>query len=174
MKKLLDQIADDIAGAQQQEAVLQSELTAVRHREAPDTQGLDSGSKRSINLMILSYAQELYLHFEDDNLAALAKESGEKSVGAVRYGSKTDCDFLMKKVVERGDCLAKANTVADILKQRAVLLSEGATYRSDDDAVPTSESVTTIFHFNAQGVAHRKSLNLVGENYWDIAKVFSR
>lgn len=174
MKKLLDQVAEDIAAAQQQEAILQSEITAVRYREAPDTQGLDVGSKRSINLMILSYAQELYLHFEDDNLASLAKESGEKSVGAVRYGSKSDCDFLLKKITERGDCMAKANTVADLLKQRAVLLAEGATYRDDDEAVPASDSVGTLFHFNKQGTARRKAVNIIGENYWDIAKVFSR
>lgn len=174
MKKLLDQIAEDIASAQQQEAVLQSEVTAVRYREAPDTQGLDVGSKRSINLMILSYAQELFLHFEDDNLASLAKESGEKSVGAVRYGSKSDCDFLLQKIVERGDSIAKANTVADLLKQRAVLLAESATYRGDDEAVPASESVSTLVHFNSQGNPQRIAVDIVGDNYWDIAKVFSR
>lgn len=174
MKKLLDQIADDIASAQQQEAILQTELTAVRYREAPDTQGLDVGSKRSINLMILSYAQELYLHFEDDDLASLAKESGERSVGAVRYGSKADCDFLLKKITERSNCMARANTVADLLKQRAVLLAEGATYRDDEEAVPASESVNTLYHFSKQGTAQRKAVDIIGENYWDIAKVFSR
>lgn len=174
MKKLLDQVADDIASALQQEAILQSELTAVRYREAPDTQGLDVGSKRSINLMILSYAQELYLHFEDDDLASLAKESGERSVGAVRYGSKADCDFMLKKIVERSDCMARANTVADLLKQRAVLLAEGAMYRDDEEAVPASESVSTLYHFSKQGAARRKAVDIIGENYWDIAKVFSR
>ena len=174
MKKLLDQIAEDIASAQQQEAILQSELTAIRYREAPDTQGLDVGSKRSINLMILSYAQELYLHFEDDDLASLAKESGEKSVGAVRYGSKADCDFMLKKIVERSNCIAKATTVADLLKQRAVLLAEGASYSDDEDAVPTPDSVSTLFQFSKHGDARQKAVNIVGENYWDIAKVFSR
>ncbi len=174
MKKLLDRIADDIASAQQGEAILQSELTTVRYREAPDTAGLDVGSKRSINLMILSYAQELYLHFEDDNLAALAKESGEKSVGAVRYGSKSDCDFVLQKIVERTDCIGKANTVADLLKQRAVLLAEGATYRFDDEAVPASNSVSTLFQLNMQGEPRRKTVNIIGENYWDIAKVLCR
>lgn len=174
IKKLLDRIAEDISSEQQHEAQLQSEITGVRYREAPDTQGLDVGSKRSINLMILSYAQELYLHFEDDNLAALAKESGEKSVGAVRYGSKPDCDFLLQRIVERGNCMAKTNTLADPLKQRAVLLAEGAVYRSDDDAVPSSDSVDTLYFFNSHGAPQRKAVNIIGDNYWDIAKVFSR
>lgn len=174
MKKSLDQLADDIASAQQQEAILQSEATAVRYREAPDTQGLDVGSKRSINLMILSYAQELYLHFEDEDLAALAKESGEKSVGAVRYGSKADCDFMLQKIVQRSECMAKANTVADVLKQRAVLLADSAVYRDDDDPIPTSRSVSTLIEIGVPDGSKRKAVDIIGENYWDIANVFSR
>lgn len=174
MKKLLDRISDDIATAIQQEAIFQTELTGVRHREAPDTQGLDVSSKRSINLMILAYAQQLYLHFEDDDLAALAKESGEKSVGAIRYGNRTDCDFLLEKINDKGESVAKANSCADMLKQRSLLLAEKVSYHSESEAVPTSNSVNELFDIDGSGSIHRKSVNLVSDNYWDLANIFSR
>ena len=52
-------------------------------------------TKRSINLMILAFAQQLYLHFEEDDLAVMAKEASEKSVGAVNYGTKAECDLIL-------------------------------------------------------------------------------
>lgn len=174
MKKLLDRVSDEIAAAIQQEAILQTELTGVRHREAPDTQGLDVPSKRSINLMILAYAQQLYLHFEDDDLAALAKESGEKSVGAIRYGSKTECDFLLEKINDKGESVAKANSCADLLKQRSLLLAENVVYHSESEAVPTSNSIDVLFDIDDKGTIRRKSINLVSDNYWDLARIFSR
>lgn len=174
MKKLLDRISDDIAASIQQEAILQSELTAVRHREPPDTQGLDTVTKRSINFMILSFAQQLYLHFEDDDLAALAKEAGEKSVGATRYGSKTDCDFLFDKIKAKGESLAKATACADLLKQRSLLLAEDANFHSTDDAVPATDSVKMLLEIDAEGAVKKKKVNLVAGNYWDLAKVFCR
>lgn len=174
MKKLLDSISDDIAASIRQEAILQSELTSVRHREPPDTQGLDVVSKRSINFMILSYAQQLYLHFEDDDLAALAKEAGEKSVGAIQYGNKTDCDFLLKKIKDKGESLTKATACADLLKQRSLLLAERATFHSDNDAVPASGSVNEILDIDGNDVVKTKTVNLMTDNFWDLAKVFSR
>ncbi|NNC76992.1 MAG: hypothetical protein HKN77_03450 [Woeseiaceae bacterium] len=174
MKKLLDTISDDIASSIQQEAILQSELTSVRHQEPPDTQGLDTIAKRSINFMILSYAQQLYLHFEDDDLAALAKEAGEKSVGAIRYGTKTDSDFLLEKIKDKSESLAKATACADLLKQRSLLLAENAKFHSADDVVPATDSVNEMFAINSSGAIKKKNVNLVAGNYWDLAKIFSR
>lgn len=170
----LDSIAADIAAAQQQESVLQTELTEICHREAPDTQGLDIGSKRSINLMILSFAQQLYLHFEDDDLAALAKESGEKSVGAINYGSKTECEFLLRTIAERSESMARAGADAEVLKKRAKLLGEQAKFGSGEDAVPLSDSLPCIFDIDANGGVHKNDTNVLAQNYWDLANVLSR
>lgn len=170
----LDKIATDIGEARRKESVLQTDLTEVNYREAPDTEGLDVASKRSINLMILSFAQQMYLHFHDDNLAALTKESGDKSVGAVAYGSNSDCEFLLSSINERGTSMEQASFFADILTKRAKLLSETAVFKTDDEAVPDANSVLIVYDIDANGVVNRKDANLLGENYWDIARVLSR
>lgn len=175
IKRLLDSIATDMNESQRQEAVLQSERTEIKHREAPDTQGLDVSSKRSINLMILSFAQQMYLHFGNDNLAALTKESGEKSVGAISYGNKSDCDYLLECISERAGSMQQASYFADILQQRAKRLSEGTVFGSEDDAVPSAASVSTLYEIDESGNAvARQNANLLGENYWEVSKVLSR
>ena len=52
-------------------------------------------TKRSINFMILSLPSSCISHFEEDDLAGMAKEAGEKSVGAINYGAKQECDQII-------------------------------------------------------------------------------
>lgn len=172
--RMLDKIAADMSEAQRQESVLLTELTEITHREAPDTQGLDIASKRTINIMILAFAQQMFLHCDDDNLAALTKESGDKSVGAITYGSKSDCDYLLASINERGRSMEQASAFADLLQHRAKLLSENAVFSSDDEAVPNSGSVTAVYDIDADGAVQSREANLLGENYWGIGKILSR
>ena len=58
--------------------------------------------------MILSFLQQLYLFFSEDNLAELAREANEKSVGAVNYGSKYDCDEILERLDKRWEALEKS------------------------------------------------------------------
>ncbi len=172
--RVLDSIAGDIATTQEREQALSAELAKLHALEGPDTQGLAIGSKRSINLMIVSFAQQLYLHFSDGDLAALAKESGEKSVGSVGYGDKTDCEFILEAIAQVGEALRTSEACAEKLQLRANLLREHAVFSCEDDAVPESGSVACVFDIGADGVVSRKSADLMGENYWDLQKVLSR
>ena len=38
---------------------------------------------------------------DKDNLAAMAKEASAKSVGAINYESKTDCDEIIERIEQR-------------------------------------------------------------------------
>lgn len=172
--RMLDNTADDIGAARQQESGLLTELTGVNASEAPDTSGLSIGDKRSINLLILSFAQQLYLYYSDDNLASLLKESGEMSVGAINYGNKSDCDYLLSLVIERREAMVEARDVADKLQRRAKLLSENAEFKADDEVVPNTSSVGYVYDIDDNGGVRKESVDLITENYWDIAKVLSR
>ena len=172
--KTLESLKERIAVAQLQESELLSELEQIQSSTAPDTQGLDTASKRSINFMIMSFAQLLYLHFSVDNLAGLAKEAGDKSVGAINYGSKWDCDTILENLRNRADSMESVTDYADILQQRAKLISDNALFASDDDAVPVPGTVSTVFAIDVNGVIKEKDANLLGENYWDLTKVVSR
>lgn len=170
----LDELAAELVLRQQQESELLAKLDDLQKLSPPDQQGLDIATKRSINFMILAFAQQLYLHLADDDLAMLAKEASEKSVGAVNYGDKKRCDFILSTIAKRVRTLEDAEETVDVLQQRARLLAENAMFRSDEDAVPVPSTVSTIYHINANGVVKKRDGNLLGDNYWGLSKVLSR
>ncbi len=63
--------------AREQEAALLQELARIESVEPPPHEGLDIAAKRSINFMILSFVQQLYLQYYEDSLAGMAKEATE-------------------------------------------------------------------------------------------------
>ncbi len=172
--KTLDNIAEQIGSSQMRESELLAALEEILSRDAPDTEGLDIASKRSINFMILSFAQQMYLHFLEDGLSGMAKESGDKSVGAINYGNKAECGRILEAVQKRGDAMDKVSDFADVLQQRAKLIAEKALFKLDDDAVPVAGTVSTVYVVEQNGVITEKDANLIGENYWNLANVLSR
>lgn len=170
----LDGVAAEIEAAQDEEVRLLEHCEEVKNRQPPDTQGLDIATKRIINFMIIAFAQQLYLHFREDELVSLAKEAGEKSVGAINYGGKKDCDELIARLHKRADNFDTATSFADTLQKRAKLLSEGARFASGEDAVPGSESVATLFEIGESGAVRKSDADLLGENYWNLSDILSR
>ena len=144
------------------------------NREPPDHQGLDIAAKRSINLMILAFAQEIYSHFDEDGLAKLVKESTEKSAGAVNYGSPYECNQLLERVHKSAERLKKSGDYAETLKRRAVLLGEKARFASDQDAVPAPGTMGSLFKIDERGLIREIELDIAALNYWNITRVFSR
>ena len=171
---ILDNLAATIETAQRSEEELLRRYDEVQNRVPPDTEGLDVPTKRLINFMILAFAQHLYIHFSADDLAGMAKDAAEKSVGAINYGGKEECDIIVRRVGKRSDSFDKATEFADILQQRAKLIAEKATFRSDGDAVPVSGTVATVFGISAKGVIKTTDANLLGENYWNLSTILSR
>lgn len=174
VKRAIAGYETDRLNAQATESELLGRLEEIHLRSAPDTEGLDIASKRSINFMILSFVQQLYLHFSDDNLAGLVHEAGTKSVGAINYGNKNDCDLILAAVDKHSESMEKASGFADVLQHRAKLLAEKALYKADDDAVAVPGTVATVYSIDPNGVVRERDANLLGENYWDVAKIVSR
>jgi hypothetical protein len=170
----IDEIAARIELDQAKENELLQSLEKVHNLEPPDHEGLDAASKRTINFMILSFVQQLYLHFEEDGLAAMAKEASEKSVGAVNYGTKYECNEIIERIEKRWDSMKSVTEFADVLQKRAKLIADNAVFRSNDDVVPTSGTVATVYSIDVNGVVRKKDANLLGDNYFGVAKVLSR
>jgi hypothetical protein len=170
----LDSIAENIHAAQRNESMLFGELAEIQDRDPPDTQGLDVATKRMINCMILAFAQQQYLALRDDEIASLAKESGEKSVGAINYGGRQACEEILARITDRLDVLAKSSDFAGELQTRAKMIADNARFRDQDDAVPTAASVSVIYEFGSNGSVKESELNLLGENYWNVSSVVSR
>lgn len=170
----LDNLAELIERAQLEEQMLAQESDDIRNRQPPDTQGLDIPTKRSINLMILAFAQQMYAHFHNDEIAELIREAGEKSVGAINYGNHDDCLGLLQTMSESVASMESKAEFAGILQQRAKLIGENADYSSSSDAVPIATSVSILYDIKPDGNVKESSLDMLGANYWGIARVLSR
>ena len=134
----LDGLAEQIDGGAQEEQALLQEIEQIQDRAPPDAAGLDIPTKRSINLMVLAFAQQLYLQLAEDDLAELVKEAGEKSVGSINYGSHHDCNELLERVNMLIESMERNNEAAETLQRRSILLSEKALFHGDADAVPVT------------------------------------
>jgi len=170
----IDEISARIEAGHAEEQALLRELDTVVKLVPPDQRGLDVAEKRSINFMILSFAQQLYLHFEEDNLAAMAIEASEKSVGAINYGGKKDCDDILALLERRKEEAEQDTDFAEVLQQRAKMIAKHALFREDDDAVPVPGTVATVFALDANGAVRQKDVNLLGDNYFGLSNVLSR
>jgi len=153
---------------------LLAELREIQNIDPPDPEGLDIASKRKINLLIISFVQQLYLHFEDYGLAAMAKESAERSVGAVNYGSKYECDEIVERIEKRLGSMKNVSDFAEVLQKRAKLLADHALFKNEDDVVPASGSVATVYSIDANGVVREKDVSLLGDNYFAVSDALSR
>lgn len=171
---ILDDLRSQIAAGQQASTDLLESLEEIKRRKPPENSGLDTGTKRSINFMILAYAQQLFTHFADDEFAALAKEASDKSVGSIRYGSRPDCEHLLNRVQKRVEAMEKNTDFAAVLQKRAKLIGERAMFRKNEDAVPVASSVATLFEIDRNDQVTEGKANILGENYWGVAKILSR
>jgi hypothetical protein len=172
-KRALDAIAAGIEADQGLEREHARALASLERGEPPDVQGLDVHAKRSINCMILSYAQQAFLHFREDGIAAMAREAASKGAGAVRYGSKADCDQLLVAIHRLQDSMVKTGDCAELLQQRAKLIAERARFDGDNEAAFEISSVGCVFDIET-GRTREVDANLLRDNYWGLASVLSR
>jgi len=171
---VLEEIETRLGVLREREGELRNELECIRGRERPSAPGLDVATKRSINFMVLSFAQDLLLRFSDRNFAAMVRESGEKSVGAINYGSREDCERLLTQISEELERVESVADTPDVLRQRAVRIAEHADFASDGDAVPVAGTVAAVFAFDSSGVVATTDGNILGQDYWRLSKVVSR
>jgi hypothetical protein len=167
-------LAEQIETSHHEEENLLTSIEEVQNRAPPETEGLDIPTKRSINLMIIAFAQQLLLIFSDDELAAMAKEASEKSVGALNYGTRTDCETLLGRIDNAIEMMEQASDFAEALQHRARLLGEKALFRNDTDVVPVTGSVSTLFDIDSNGLVKESDVDILGENWWGISKILSR
>ncbi len=171
---VLNSLNDQIAVVQEEEEGLKLGIAEIQNRTPPDTEGLDIPTKRSINLMIIAFAQQLLLTFADDELAKMAKESSEKSVGAINYGTRDDCERVLENIRSVIEMMNQASDFAETLQHRSKLLGEKALFRNDMDAVPASGTVATLYSIDENGLVKESDANILGENWWGISKFLSR
>ena len=170
----VEAIGKRIEEGQLSEQEMMRVLQSVQTEGPPAQTGLDRATKRAINLQILAFAQQLFLQYSEGNLLKLAKEATEKSVGAIRYGDKPACDRILASLDKCRNENWLSEDFAEVLKRRIHLITQVAEYRDAEDTVPIPASVTTVFAVNGEGEVARSTADIIGENYFGIARILSR
>ncbi len=170
----LDFLVRKVAKMRCDEAELESKLEMIKNQRPPENTGLDVTNKRLINLQIIAFAQHLYLQLGGADFASLVKQTMERSAGGVDYGAKAKCDQLLERVSQVARVVEQNADLSVVLEKRAELLGQTAKFASDHDVVPVPNTVASVYTFNEQGAVQKTEGNLLGENYWGVAKVLCR
>jgi hypothetical protein len=151
-------------------------LTEVVHerisQEPPDYSGLDLLARRSINLGVIAYAQELYLYFADRDLARHMLDSSLRQLKDVSYGSKRDCRGVSKYLEDRMSLLTMDSKLQPRVQLRAQHLSSLLHYNQEHDVVPVAGDLNAIVLFKSDGQPKgEEAVNVLADNYWDVYSV---
>ena len=152
-------------------------IEKIEDESIPEPEGLTLQSRRIINTAIISFAQNLVVHFHEHDLASLAKEASHRPVADMKFGDRKECDRMVERIRERIEDLRQDKTLADQVKQRADALLPDLQYLKDTDSVPTPDSVEQIkVTAKANGMARRASdtplhINVLADDYWDLYSI---
>jgi hypothetical protein len=151
---------------------LTEEIQLRTSQDPPEFDGLDVAAKRSINLAVIAYAQELYLHFADRDLAENAREASIRQLIDVSYGSKRDCRALSKYAEDRMKLLTADSKLQARVQLRSQLLPALVQYRQDADTVPIADTLGVIALLKPDGRQRGEvCINILAEEYWDVFSV---
>ena len=138
----------------------------------PDFLGISIDGRRVVNTAVIAYAQQLVTVLSAGGLAMLAKETTSKRLFDVRYGSPTECARLMTLLRDALATLKDDNENLGGLKERTDAVRSEASYRSDADTVPLTDSIGTLpmptAPVSGLETANRAGVNVLVDDYWDL------
>jgi hypothetical protein len=138
----------------------------------PEFAGLDIQAKRAINLTIIAYAQELYLHFADREIAVKSREAYIRQLSDIRYGDRQACQATTSYIEDRIALLETDGDIHDRATQRVDYMTPSVAYRRDIDTVPGAEVLDRIAMLNADGKPTGEIVvNVLADEYWDVFAV---
>ena len=153
---------------------LSDDRAAVESVQPPDHPGISVDGRRIVNTAVIAYAQQLVNLLSKGGLALLAKETTAKRAFDVRYGDDGDCGHLMVLLREALTALEEENEDLGSLKERTDRLRSSASYRSDADTVPLTDSIGTLpppaAPVSGLETVNRTGINVLVDDYWDLYK----
>jgi hypothetical protein len=162
----------DIAATQVTD--LSDEHADVEAMSAPEFPGISVDGRRIVNTAVIAYAQQLVLALAQGGLAMLAKETTTKRLLEVRYGDREDCGRLLALLRDAAAVVDRKAADLAGLKERTDALRAEATYRSDADTVPLTDSIGTLpaptSIVSGLETANRSGINVLVDDYWDVYK----
>lgn len=142
---------------------------------SPEFGELSIEGRRSINLMLIAVAQELYLHFSKYNVSGLAREASVRQVTDVNYGDINACRQMNIHIEQCMRSLPSGQELVAKATQRAAYLESLENYRLETDTVPVAGSFAEIplAIGNEGDIRGQKSVsvNVLADEYWDVYSV---
>ncbi len=146
----------------------------IESEPLPELEGLSVESRRLINVATIAFAQHLFVHFAEHDLAKLAKACTEQPVGEIKFGDRAACDRMVERIRERMVALKRAN-IADAVRRRTELLMPTVRYRNDTESVPLTECFEEIPIIDAEASRRPRDaslrVNVLIDDYWELVTV---
>lgn len=151
---------------------LSDERADLEAAGAPQFEGISVDGRRIVNTAVIAYAQQLVIALSQGGLAMLAKETTAKRLLEVRYGDREDCGRLLASLREAAALVERKAADLSGLKERTDALRASASYRSDADTVPLTDSVGSLpaptSLVSGLETANRSGINVLVDDYWDL------
>ena len=151
---------------------LSDDRTALEEKAAPAFEGISIDGRRIVNTAVIAYAQQLVATLSMGGLAMLSKETTTKRVFDMTYGSREECVRLMALLRDALAIIKNEKDDLSSLKERTDALRAVASYRSDADTVPLTDSIGTMPTSSAPvsglETGNRAGVNVLVDDYWDL------
>ncbi len=169
-----DTVRASLEGLAAQRDARQSERRQMELEPAPGFAGISVSGRRNINAVLIAMAQQLYLHFAESDIAALAREAGGRGLAELSYGNVAECRALSEAITAVTSALEQADRLNSRVRRRAEFLQRVAQYRDDNATVPAAGSLDSIplriADTGEPGPADGNvvAVDVVSEDYWEL------
>ncbi|HEX6927635.1 MAG TPA: hypothetical protein VF267_00180 [Gammaproteobacteria bacterium] len=176
-RKLLAEVAaaeEQVAPVVAQRDECLAELERVRDREAPPFKELSIAAKREINIQLLALTQHLYVQFNENDLAALARTAHRKQPGECHYGTPRECLAMEKPIMDAVGRLKSDPKRAERLKRRGDHLRQTVQFKGNTDTIPDAQGISRIAlslgstNLSIDALRGDLLVNVLEQGYWDV------
>ena len=167
-----------VAAADADLGAAREEAEQIAAGPVPEFPGLSLEARRAINTAAIAYAEVLCLRLTRTQLVMQAREATRHREATDEYGSRAECEALMRQIEGAEDLLRGRASLAQEVKQRSERLQQVARYRAATDAAPTAESLAfsdgDALGGAPTGLAAARMPNVLAEDTWDLYRVLLR
>ena len=137
--------------------------------------GLSVEARRAVNVAVIAFAEVLCMRLAKTALLAQAKAAAARREAGDEYGARAECELLLIEIARGLAALEQRANLPQDVKLRTEKLVPIVRYASEDDTLPSPESLDVsdgdVLQQRSQGAAPARFPNVLLDDTWDILKV---
>ena len=178
LEQTISQARTSVGDADVSLVAARAAVAEVEREPVAEFPGISLDARRAINIAAIAYAEVLCLRLARTQLVMQAREATRHREATDEYGSRAECEALMRQIERAGDLLRARASLTQEVKQRSDRLKQVARYRAATDAAPTPESLAfsegDALGGAPSGLAAARMPNVLAEDTWDLYGVLLR